>query len=44
MLPLPQQDWEHTMGNQLIAEQRNYNQKQQAQYAEDHIPRLNPKQ
>ncbi len=44
MLPLPQQDWENAISNQLIAEQRNYDQEQQAQYAEDCIPRLNPEQ
>ncbi len=44
MLPLPQQNWEHAIGNRLIAEQRNYNQEEQAQYAADHIPRLNPEQ
>jgi hypothetical protein len=44
MLPLPQQDWENAMGNRLIAEQRNYDQEQQAQYAEDRIPCLNPEQ
>jgi len=35
MLPLPQQNWEHALGNQLIAEQCNYNTEQQAQYAAD---------
>jgi hypothetical protein len=35
MLPLPQQNWEHAIGNWLIAEQCNYNQEEQAQYAED---------
>ena len=44
MLPLPQQNWKHALGNQLIAEQRNYNTEQQAQYAADHIPHLNPEQ
>ena len=44
MLPLPQQNWEHAMGNRLIAEQRNYNQEEQMQYAEDGIPHLNPEQ
>ena len=44
MLPLPQQNWEHAIGNRLIAEQHNYNLEQQAQYAADHIPCLNPDQ
>jgi hypothetical protein len=44
MLPLPQQDWQHAIGNRLIAEQRNYNREQEAQYAEDRIPRLNLEQ
>lgn len=44
MLPLPQQNWEHAMGNWLIAEQCNYNQEEQMQYAEDCIPNLNPEQ
>src|SRR6266545_5854715 len=44
MLPLPQQNWEHAIGNRLISEQRNYDQEQQAQYAQDRIPRLNPEQ
>ena len=44
MLPLPQQNWEHTMENQLIAEQHNYNQGEQVRLAEDHIPLLNPEQ
>src|SRR4029077_3853350 len=33
MLPLPQQNWEHAIGNRLIAEQRSYNREQQAQYS-----------
>ena len=44
MLPLPQQNWEHAIGNRLIAEQHNYNAEQQAQYAADRIPHLNPEQ
>ncbi len=44
MLPLPQQNWEHVMGNWLIAEQRNYNQEEQVRLAEDRIPLLNPEQ
>jgi superfamily II DNA or RNA helicase len=44
MLPLPQQNWEHAIGNWLIAQQRNYDQEEQAQYAQDCIPCLNPEQ
>jgi hypothetical protein len=44
MLPLPQQNWDDAMGNRLIAEQRDYNQEEQAQHAEDRIPRLNQEQ
>ena len=43
MLPLPQ-NWEYALGNQLIAEQHNYNTEQQVQYAADRIPHLNPEQ
>ena len=44
MLPVPQQNWEDVMGNRLIAEQRNYDQEQQQQFATDRIPRLNADQ
>src|SRR6266542_2883806 len=44
MLPLPQQNCEHAIGNRLNAEQHNYNAEQQAQYAADRIPHLNPEQ
>ncbi|KIK76376.1 hypothetical protein PAXRUDRAFT_170136, partial [Paxillus rubicundulus Ve08.2h10] len=41
---VPEHDWQQVTGNQLLAEQLNYDQAEQLRQAEEHIPHLNVEQ
>ena len=43
-MPLPQMDWQHLVGNRLIAEQRDYDVEEEQRVADQHIPMLNQEQ
>ena len=43
-MPLPQENWGHQEGNQLINEQRQYNIQELQQFVQRGLPTLNPQQ